>query len=268
MTVINLKQTQKKAIAGLVCLGWEEVRAHIEAAEQTGAAAVLMVGPNARAAMPLEIWGAMLRLAAERSSASLVLHLDHARTLDDVQRALDAGFSSVMYDGSMLPLEQNIKQTRQVVERAQAYGASSEGEIGYVGYENGVQSLGTEPEQATIFARETGIDMMAVSVGNVHLQTQSQARIDWQRLAQLAQINIPLVIHGGSGVASSDRLRMARDYNVRKFNIGTEIRQVFGKALRARISEDDCFDHPTLLKATHAPMRDAAIKILRELEQA
>ncbi len=267
MTVITLTEALAKtqgALAGLVCLGWEEVRAYIEAAEAVKHPVILMVGPGARANMPLEIWGKMLRFAAEASSADLVLHLDHGRQIDDVKRAIDVGFSSVMFDGSALPLSENIAKTKEMVELAK--GLSTEGEIGYVGYQNGENSMGTDVKEAEIFARETGVDMMAVSVGNTHLQTKAGAQIDWARLEKLASIGAPLVIHGGSGVHPDDRARMTREFNTRKFNIGTEVRQEFGRAIRNHLDQNpDDFDHLNILRSVHEPIVKATKHIIKNL---
>lgn len=269
MTVLNLRQAFGKnrgALVGLGCLGWEEVRAFVAAAEETELPAVLMVGPGARKSMPLRIWGPMLLRVAESSGADLVVHLDHGRSLEEVREALDAGFSSVMFDGSGLPLAENVSSTRQMVELAQDYNASTEGEIGFVGYAEGAASVGTDPEEAAAFARETGVDCMAVSVGNSHLQTEASAEIDWPRLARLAGAGTPLVIHGGSGVRPADRKRMWRDYRVRKFNIGTEIRQVFGASLRSYMScNPDEFDHLRILESIHIPVCKAVSALIREL---
>ena len=103
------------ALVGLVCLGWEEVRAFVEAAELENTPAILMVGPAARANMPLPIWGSMLAMAAKAAKVPLATHLDHGKSLEDVKIALEHGFSSVMYDGSALPLAQNIELLRDVV---------------------------------------------------------------------------------------------------------------------------------------------------------
>lgn len=271
MTVVNTIEALASlpdgaALAGLVCLGFEEVRAFVEAAEAEATPAILMVGPGARAAMPLEIWGPMLRHAVEGARAPLAIHLDHGRDLDEVKLALDLGFSSVMYDGSLLPFGDNVTNTLEMVSLAARYRASSEGEIGVVGYSGGAQSHGTDPAEAARFAAETGVDLLAVSIGNTHLQREAEAAVDWNRAAALATIGTPLVIHGGSGIAVDDRDRLRREFGIRKFNIGTEIRQVYGAALRQTLDDDRAlFDHLTIAKGVHAPLVTAARRVIGQL---
>jgi fructose-bisphosphate aldolase class II len=256
------------AVAGLVCLGWEDTRAYVEAAEAEGVPVILQAGPGCRAHTPLPILGAMFRHLADAASVPVVAHLDHGYALDDCRAALDAGFTSLMFDGSKLPLNENIRETRRVVELAHGAGVSCEGEIGFVGYAEGAASAGTDPEEAARFAQETGVDAMAVSVGNVHLQTSAGAGLDEDRIRAIeAGTDVPLVIHGGSGVPGGQRRSLARGSNVCKFNIGTELRMAFGNALRGAVDADpERYDRIEILKDTHAPMVAAARKVLGGLK--
>ena len=256
------------AVGGLVTLGWEDMRAFVAAAEAENCAVILQAGPGCRAHTPLPVLGKMFRHLAETSSVPVVAHLDHGYTFDECQEALDSGFTSLMYDGSRKPLAENIAETLRVVELAHAAGVSCEGEIGFVGYDNGEASAGTDPEEAAIFARETGVDAMAVSVGNVHLQQDKQGGLDEARIAAIqALTDVPLVIHGGSGVPVEQRTRLATTTNVCKFNIGTELRMAFGTAMRDAVNADpDRFDRVTILKETHDPVVAAARGVLKALK--
>jgi fructose-bisphosphate aldolase class II len=256
------------AVGGLVTLGWEDMRAFVAAAEAENCAVILQAGPGCRAHTPLPVLGKMFRHLAETSSVPVVAHLDHGYTFDECQEALDSGFTSLMYDGSRKPLAENIAETLRVVELAHAAGVSCEGEIGFVGYDNGEASAGTDPEEAAIFARETGVDAMAVSVGNVHLQQEKQGGLDEARIAAIqALTDVPLVIHGGSGVPVEQRTRLATTTNVCKFNIGTELRMAFGTAMRDAVNADpDRFDRVTILKETHDPVVAAARGVLKALK--
>jgi fructose-bisphosphate aldolase class II len=273
MTLATLAQvlqpalTGGYAVPGLVCLGWEDMRAFVAAAEAERAPIILQAGPGCRAHTPLPILGRMFRHLAEGASVPVVAHLDHGTSLDECRAALDAGFTSLMFDGSRLPLRQNIDATAAVAELAHAAGVSCEGEIGFVGYAGGAASAGTDPDEAALFARETGVDAMAVSVGNLHLQTETQAGLDLVRLDSIrALTTVPLVIHGGSGVPTPQRAKLAATSRIAKFNIGTELRQTFGAALRDTLaSHPDAFDRIELLKATEAPMTAAVRHILRNL---
>jgi fructose-bisphosphate aldolase class II len=256
------------AVGGLVTLGWEDMRAFVAAAEAENCAVILQAGPGCRAHTPLPVLGKMFRHLAEASSVPVVAHLDHGYTFDECQEALDSGFTSLMYDGSRKPLSENIAETLRLVELAHAAGISCEGEIGFVGYDNGEASAGTDPEEAAIFARETGVDAMAVSVGNVHLQQDKQGGLDEARIAAIqALTDVPLVIHGGSGVPVEQRTRLATTTNVCKFNIGTELRMAFGTAMRDAVNADpDRFDRVTILKETHDPVMAAARGVLKALK--
>ena len=257
------------AVAGLVCLGWEDARAYVMAAEAEGAPVILQAGPGARAHTPLPVWGAMFRHLADAVSVPVVLHLDHGRSEAEARAALDEGFTSVMFDGSGLPLDDNIRQTARIAAMAHAAGASCEGEIGFVGYAGGAASAMTDPEQAARFARETGVDAMAIAVGNVHLRTDHAGALDEAALAAITAATggrVPLVIHGGSGVPPEQRSRLARTTPVCKFNIGTELRQAFGAALRQTLADNPAeFDRIKILNAAEAPLTAAARAVIRGL---
>jgi fructose-bisphosphate aldolase class II len=256
------------AVAGLVTLGWEDMRAYTAAAEAVGCPVILQAGPSCRAHTPLEILGKMFRTLAENASVPVVAHLDHGYTYDDCSAALDAGFSSLMYDGSRKSLKENIKETRQIVDLAHRAGISCEGEIGFVGYDGGEASDGTDPGEAAEFARETGVDAMAISVGNVHLQQDQSGGLDKTRIAAIQAVtDVPLVIHGGSGVPAAQRRELAMKTNICKFNIGTELRQTFGSALRKALADDPSrFDRVQILSEIETPIEEAAKIILRNLK--
>ncbi len=255
------------AVAGLVCLGWEDARAYVAAAEAEGLPVILQAGPAARRHMPIRIWGAIFAELAEAAKVPVVSHLDHGRSVDDCAEAIAAGFSSVMFDGSQLPLEENIRATREIVEMAHAAGVSCEGEIGFVGYAAGAASQGTDPEEAARFAAETGVDAMAISVGNTHLQRTARSTLDRARIKAIeALTEVPLVIHGGSGVAHEERRRLAHETRIAKFNIGTELRAAFGAALRDRLLANPAlFDRIEILSALEPAITEATRPLLREL---
>jgi len=255
------------AVAGLVCLGWEDMRAYVAAAEAEGAPVILQAGPSCRAHTPLPVLGAMMRHLAEGASVPVVVHLDHGYTMDECREALDSGFTSLMYDGSRKPLAQNIDETAAVTALAHGAGISCEGEIGFVGYADGAASDGTDPDEAARFARESGVDAMAISVGNVHLQQNKEGGLDEARIRAIEAVtDIPLVIHGGSGVPVAQRTSLARGSAICKYNIGTELRMAFGAALREAVTRDpDRFDRVTILKETHDPVEAAARVVIRAM---
>lgn len=257
------------AVAGLVCLGWEDMRAFAHAAQAENAPVILQAGPSCREHTPLPILGKMFRHLANSVDVPVVAHLDHGYTFDECKEALDSGFTSLMFDGSRKPLQQNIDETAAIVEMAHKAGISCEGEIGFVGYENGENSAGTDPIEAEKFATATGVDAMAISVGNVHLQQDAGDGLDEGRIRTIEAVtNVPLVIHGGSGVPIPQRRHLAANSAICKFNIGTELRMAFGAALREAVNADpDRFDRVQILKETHDPVEAAARTVIRAISK-
>lgn len=258
------------AVAGLVTLGWEDTRAFVAAAEAEEVPVILQAGPSCRAHTPLPILGKTFRHLAEAATVPVVAHLDHGYTFEECQEALDSGFTSLMFDGSRKPLAQNIEETARIAEMAHAAGISCEGEIGFVGYAEGESSAGTDPDEAATFAKQTGVDAMAISVGNVHLQQNKEGGLDEARIRAIEAVtDVPLVIHGGSGVPLAQRRSLAQGSHICKFNIGTELRMAFGAALRSAVASDESrFDRVEILKDTHAPMVEATRKVLRGFKPA
>ena len=276
MSLVTLKEVLQPAlqngyaVAGLVTLGWEDMRAYVAAAEAENCPVILQAGPSCREHTPLPVLGKMFRHLAEGASVPVVAHLDHGYTAEDCRIAVDSGFTSVMFDGSRKPLAQNIDETAAIAEMAHAAGVSCEGEIGFVGYSGGEGSAGTDPEEAAQFARESGVDAMAISVGNVHLQQDKEGGLDEPRIRAIeALTEVPLVIHGGSGVPVAQRTALARGSKICKFNIGTELRMAFGNALRDAVNADEArFDRVQILKETHDPVVAAARQVLKAFKPA
>ena len=274
MPLVNLSEVlgpalaEGYAVAGVVTLGWEDMRAYVAAAEAVSVPLILQAGPGCRAHTPLPVLGAMFRHLAETASVPVVAHLDHGYTMDECREALDCGFTSLMYDGSKKPLAQNIEETAAIAELAHGAGMSCEGEIGFVGYDGGAASAGTDPDEAAIFARDTNVDAMAISVGNVHLQQDQSGGLDEARIAEIqAKTDVPLVIHGGSGVPAAQRQKLAQGSHICKFNIGTELRMAFGAALREAVNQDETrFDRVQILSDTHGPVMQAARRVLNNLK--
>ena len=260
--LVTLKDTLQKAlknnyaVAGLVTLGWEDMMAYVEAAEQENCPVILQAGPSCRQHTPLPILGKMFNYLAENTSVPVVAHLDHGYSEEECKIAVDSGFSSIMFDGSRKSLNENIDQTAKICELAHNAGISCEGEIGFVGYSGGEGSAGTDPEEASRFALDTNIDAMAISVGNIHLQENKEGGLNEDRIRAIEEVtDIPLVIHGGSGVPVVQRTFLSQNSKICKFNIGTELRSSFGDALRKSVNKDpNRFDRVQILKDTHGPL--------------
>ena len=276
MTLVTLENALQNAlkndyaVAGLVTLGWEDMKAYVEAAEKENCPVILQAGPSCRQHTPLPILGKMFNYLADNTNIPVVAHLDHGYSLEECKIAIDSGFSSVMYDGSRKSLNKNIDETAKICEIAHSAGVSCEGEIGFVGYSGGEESAGTDPEEAFLFARDTKIDAMAISVGNVHLQENKEGGLDEDRIRSIeALTDVPLVIHGGSGVPIKQRKYLSRNSKICKFNIGTELRSAFGSALRNAVNADHSrFDRVQILKDTHKPLVDKTRSVLRAFKPA
>lgn len=213
----------------------------ITAAEKLNAPVIVQLGGFATRYMSLELWGPMLVTLAQRASVPVCIHLDHSKSIDEIQTAIDVGFSSVMFDGSRLPYEENVALTREAVRLAAAKGVSVEAEIGAVGYSDIADAHGiiSDPDTTARFVADTGIDAVAVSVGTLHRMETQGAHLDFELLDAIqAKVDIPLVIHGSSGLCDEDFKRMCSTH-VTKVNIGTALRIAFDTGLRTALN-----DHP------------------------
>jgi len=270
MTAVSLKEVLKpameehRAVAGLVVLGWEDARAYVAAAEETGIPIILQAGPGCRAHTPVPILGKMFRHLADQASVPIVCHIDHGYSVHECLEGIDNGFTSVMFDGSKLPISENIDITARIVETANAAGVSVEGEVGFVGYAEGAPSANTPPEEAARFNNESGATALAISVGNVHLKTVKTSGINFGALKAIEKVTtLPLVLHGGSGIPVNIRKRLARESRVSKFNIGTELRMAFGNSLRKSLTENPkIFDRITLLSPTVDAVKSVTIEVI------
>ena len=274
MTAVTLKKILRDAnknnyaVAGLVVLAWDDALAFTKAADETGVPIILQAGPSCRAHTPIPILGKMFRHLASQTKTHVCCHIDHGYTFRECAEGIDSGFTSVMFDGSKLSLKENIKTTSKIVKKAHDAKVSVEGEIGFVGYANGKSSQGTLTEEAISFAKNSGVDAMAISVGNVHLQENKEGGLDEDRISKIQNLtSVPLVIHGGSGVPVEQRKRLARETNICKFNIGTELRMAFGGAMRDAVNKDNKrFDRVSILKETHDPTVAVVRRVLSNLK--
>lgn len=211
------------------------------AADAAGAPVVMQISQNAA-----RYHGGLAPIAlaalevARRAEADMVVHLDHADDLDLVSEALELGVTSVMYDGSKLPDAENRARTAQVVHRAHEHGASVEAELGEVGGKDGVHdpSARTDPADAAQFVADTGVDLLAVAVGSSHAMTERTAALDEVLISRLAAaVDVPLVLHGSSGVADTD-IQAAIRAGMTKINVSTHLNKVLTGAVRRFLDEN------------------------------
>lgn len=231
MALVTMKQLLERARAKGVGVGgfnvgnMEMVKGAVQAAQELDTPVILQIAQVRLKHSPLEYLGPMMVQAAKEASVDIAVHLDHGLTMDTVKKALDLGFTSVMFDSSQYCFRENIQRTRQVVELAAQYGATVEAELGVVGGSEGGdtehQVLYTDPWEARTFCAETGIDALAVAIGNAHGNYRSTPKLAFDVLARIReQTGIPLVLHGGSGICDRDFRRAIRE-GITKINIAT-----------------------------------------------
>ena len=222
-----LRRAEEKNIGcGALSVGnMEMVRGAIRAAEELDTPIILQIAEVRLKNSPLHLMGPMMVQAAKEAKVDVAVHLDHGLTFETVDKALELGFTSVMLDASTLPFEENIARVKAVVEKARKYGATVEAELGLVGgSEDGSCDHGircTDPDDAVVYARETGIDALAVAIGNAHGNYPVAPTLAFDVLEKIHEkVDIPLVLHGGSGITDKDFQR-AISLGIRKVNIAT-----------------------------------------------
>lgn len=222
-----LRRAEEKNIGcGAFSVGnMEMVRGAIRAAEELDTPIILQIAEVRLKNSPLHLMGPMMVQAAKEAKVDVAVHLDHGLTFETVDKALELGFTSVMLNASTLPFEENIARVKAVVEKARKYGATVEAELGLVGgSEDGSCDHGircTDPDDAVVYARETGIDALAVAIGNAHGNYPVAPTLAFDVLEKIHEkVDIPLVLHGGSGITDKDFQR-AISLGIRKVNIAT-----------------------------------------------
>lgn len=230
MLVEMKKLLERAASEGIGCGAFsvgnmEMVKGAVEAAEELNRPIILQIAEVRLKHSPLALMGPMMVQAAREAKVDIAVHLDHGLTIETVRKALELGFTSVMLDASTLPFEENIAKTKKVVELASEYGATVEAELGLVGgSEDGSSDHGiqcTKPGDAQIFCRETGIDALAVAIGNAHGNYASAPKLAFDVLEEIHKaVPQPLVLHGGSGITDRD-FQKAISLGIRKVNIAT-----------------------------------------------
>ncbi len=203
----------------------EMVKGAVWAAEELDTPIILQIAEVRLPHSPLALMGPMMVQAAKEAKVDVAVHLDHGLTMETVKKALELGFTSVMYDSSTYPFEENMARTREVVGIAKKYGATVEAELGLVGgSEDGSCDHGircTDPEDAKVFCENTGIDALAVAIGNAHGNYPVAPTLAFDVLEEIDQkTEIPLVLHGGSGITDED-FRRAISLGIVKVNIAT-----------------------------------------------
>ena len=212
----------------------EMTLAIMDAFEQNGMPGIIQIAPTNVKLTGYDFIAEVAKRAISDYTVPMALHLDHGKTLDDVRRAVNAGFTSIMIDGAALPFEENVRFSRQAVDFCHANGVPVEAELGAIkGKEDDHVSEAdckTDPDQVAEFVERTGCDLLAVSIGNVH-GLEDTPRIDLDHLARIAAVSpCPLVLHGGSGIPY-ETIAAMKQHNMVKINIASDLRQAFIRAV-------------------------------------
>ena len=229
--LVNMRDLLSDAQKGNYAVGsfsvanMEMVLGVIKAAEELNAPIILQIAEVRLKQSPLEIIGPLMVAAAKNAKVPVAVHFDHGKTIEKITQALDIGFTSVMFDGSHLPLDENIEFTKKIIEIARKYEASVEAEIGCVGgSEDGSEDIAincTKPEDAVKFENETGVDALAIAIGNAHGNYKSTPKLRFDILSEVEQkTHTPLVLHGGTGISPDDFVRCSKT-GIKKINIAT-----------------------------------------------
>lgn len=259
------------AIGAFNASNMEMVQAIVRAAEKRSSPVIVQTSEGALEYATLPLLSTIIATIAKASSVPVIMHLDHGKSIDMVKHCIEAGYTSVMIDVSTLPYEENIAKTKQVVDYAHARGVWVEAELGAIIGHEGIKdlhggktpdSLFTNPKQAHDFADRTGVDALAVSVGTIHGAFTGQEYIRFELLAEIqdAVPDMPLVIHGASGIAGK-HLQQACATHVCKVNVDTELRIAFERAASVYFTEKhDSYDPRKIL----GPCRDAMQAVVEE----
>ena len=265
--LLGRAQAAGYAVGAFNVYNLEGIRAVVNGAMSEGSPVILQIHSPA-----LRYGGTgLIKLAcseAEDAAIPMAVHFDHSASAEEIESALDAGVTSVMADGSELPYEENVAFVRHVVDTAREYGAGVEAELGRLtGTEDGIDvekrgSWLTDPEQSGRFTQETGVDALAVCIGNVHGPYPSQPDLDFERLAAIRDaVEVPLVLHGSSGLSRA-LTRRTIELGICKLNINTDLRRAYLERLRELLHDDPSIDLvPLMSKVTYAMERVVADRV-------
>lgn len=268
--ILKLADANNTSVIAFNCFDYNTVYSAIHAADEIGKPIMVMLDPRHdirwKWTRP-SVMAAIAREAAKGTRVPVGLHLDHCTDPEYIREAMRCGFNSVMYDGSMLSAEENVRNTRAIVEAAKEFDVDVEAELGHVGFADNMQDqnnvdLYTRPETAARFCEESGCTSLAVAIGSAHGFYKETPKLDLDRLAAInAATDVPLVLHGGSGIPV-DQLEVAFRRGINKFNVGTEYLYLYYTTVQAYCTEGhpDIFDLP---KKVQAALHDYLVKKLQ-----
>lgn len=261
-------QKNKQAVAAFNVENMETVQAVIRASYEERTPVIIQTTPSSVRYAGVAAFYHNVLAELEQTDATVALHLDHGNSFDLAMQAIRNGYSSVMIDGSLLPFEENIALTKQVVTAAKAVGVSVEAELGNVGGKEDDLVVDkdtlTNPEQAAEFAKRTGTSTLAVAIGTAHGIYKGEPKLDLKRLKEIREmVDVPLILHGTSGVPD-DVVKECITIGMSKVNYATDLRVAFTKAVKGVIEEKpDNFDPKVYLKAGREAVFKRAVELIR-----
>lgn len=236
-------QKEEYAIVGLAAYNLETVQTVVETAERLQSPVMIQTTPATINNAGIEYLTALVKIAADKASIPVALHLDHGNSIELVKLCLKHGYTSIMIDGSKLPYEENVALVRETVNLSHVIGAPVEAELGQIGgTEDDLtvedkNAMMTDPDLAADFVTRTGLDSLAVAIGTAHGLYKGTPKLDLERLFEIrAKVSVPLVLHGASGVPD-DLVRKAIELGITKINIATELKIPYANALRQYLNE-------------------------------
>lgn len=255
------------AVGAFNCLGLENVMGALEAAEELRSPIILQLAEVQFPEAPMEMMAPLYLEAAKRSSVPVCVHLDHGQSLETCVRAIRLGFTSVMFDGAALPFEENVAVTGQVTRIAKAAGVDVEAELGKVG-NSGVDTADvfTDVEESIRFVKATGIDALAVAIGNLHGHYVQTPKLNINRLIEIHDANqLPLVLHGGSGTSVED-FKSCIHNGICKINVATAIQRGIMKRINERMARQPDVDYISLKQVMIDASREVVTEHIRLFE--
>ena len=261
--ILKLAEEKKCAVGAFNTPNWECILAVIDAAEKLNVPVIISHAQLHEEVSPLAKIGPIMVEAAKRAKVPICVHLDHCETPDYMAQALEIGFTGVMYDGSTLPYEENLANTKKAVAMAKNYSCGVEAELGALasregGTDNASGPVYTDPDEAVAFCRETGIDALAPSFGTAHGIYKAKPVLDLDRVKVISEkTGLPLVMHGGSGVSPED-YRTGIANGLRKINYYSYMSKAGTQAVKELLAKEDVtFFHDLALAAQKAMEADA-----------
>lgn len=272
MALVTLKDILKDAkdkkygVGMFNTINLEMVRSIIGSAEQEKSPVIISLAEVHIPYGSLEILAPIMVKAAKEARVPVAVHFDHGMTFDLIIKAMHLGFTSVMFDGSLLSYDENVSKTSDIVRLARIFGSSVEAELGHVGGaegggDDGHEAMYTNVEQAADFVNKTGVDALAVAIGTAHGEYKSKPKLDLERLEDISsRVEVPLVLHGGSGL-SDEEFKNCIKKGISKINIFTDMSLAAVSRIKSEVAQK--ISYPELINATVEGIKDEVVKKIR-----